>query len=392
MRGSVGGLFGVGGAKLDATIQAGELTGSQVLRKAVIQTSFKELYEIEQKSLALRSVDLNCPPEIRTAADLEAMLDSPPAVGLLVDPSKVGRGELLEVDVELEADPIFHTVSVISTLHDLIEDKDDLFGRTLTSQLGQTRSMAQVLEILLAGLVPIRGRLVDYESVRIGSRDVLIHHALLGEVPPEVELELCPVFVVGVAQRDLFWKDIRRVLFSEAQYTVFCRLVTSGLADRWRPVKVGGVFAGISPALDEQIQDFGEVARRAMTEAADASSDSARQDASREAQLLKDYARAVVDHHRGSLEPEVIDALILEASPEKDWLESVDGRRPVFAKVTHGIEKALGVETPGNVKYKLRSAALNSAGVDDSIDSQASSAVGREPHLPPAARGSWTPK
>ena len=53
----VGGSLSVGfdatKAKLDSKLQASHVQGSQVLRKAIIQTSFKELYDIEQASLAL---------------------------------------------------------------------------------------------------------------------------------------------------------------------------------------------------------------------------------------------------------------------------------------------------------------------------------------------------
>ena len=188
-----------------------------------------------------------------------------------MDPSTIHRGELLEVEVELEADPIFRVSAIITTLCELIEDNDHLFDQEITAQLAEMRSVAQVLESLLAGLVPIRGRLVDYKTASIGGRDVLVHRSLLDQLPANAQPEACSVFVVGVAQSDLFWKDIRRVLFSEARYTVFCRLATSGLADRWRPVKVADVLAGIAPAFDELIREFSETARLAMAAAVDTS-------------------------------------------------------------------------------------------------------------------------
>ena len=247
--GSVGVGFGGTKAKIDSKVQAGHVQGSQVLRKAIIQTSFKELYDLERTSLALSPPSADSMPTVKGIADVEEKLDPRAKSSWLVDPSAIRRGELLEVEVELEADPIFRMASVITTLRELVEDNEELFGHMVTTQLPQMRSMAQVLEGLLVGLVPIRGRLVDYVSVSVGGRDVVIHRSVLEQINPETRPETHSAFVVGVAERDLFWKDIRRVLFSNARYTVFCRLATEGLADRWHPVKVADVLAGNRPAI-----------------------------------------------------------------------------------------------------------------------------------------------
>ena len=71
--GSLGGDFGVARADLKSDLQSTKTQGSQVLRKALIQTSFKELHDLESKTLALR------PPatpqvEIDKIEDLEEML------------------------------------------------------------------------------------------------------------------------------------------------------------------------------------------------------------------------------------------------------------------------------------------------------------------------------
>ena len=247
--GSVSVGFGGTKAKIDSKMQAGRVQGSQVLRKAIIQTSFKELYDIERASLALSPPAPDSVPTVKAVSDIEETLNPLATDSWLLDPSAIRRGELLEVEVELEADPIFRMASVITTLRELMEGNEELFGHAITTQLPQMRSMAQVLEGLLVGLVPIRGRLVDYASASIGGRDVLIHRSVLDQINPDARPETQTAYVVGVAERDLFWKDIRRILFSNARYTVFCRLATEGLADRWHPVKVADVLVGIVPAV-----------------------------------------------------------------------------------------------------------------------------------------------
>ena len=363
----VGGSVSVGFAGAKAQVgtkrQAGRMQGSQVLRKAIIQTSFKELYDMERASLTLTPPDANSMHMVRTTDDLDDNLDALAKDSWLVDPGAIRRGELLEVEIELEADPIFRMASIVTTLRELMEDNEELFGHAITAQLPQMRSTAQVLEGLLVGLVPIRGRLVDYTSTSIGGREVLIHRSILDQINPAIRPETHIVYVVGVAERDLFWKDIRRVLFSKARYTVFCRLATEGLADSWHPVKVADVLAGIVPQFDELIREFSETARLAMAREANVSPTPTGQHGNGDGQVIAEYAALLAAHHCQTLATDDIDSLILEISPGEDWLNSVDSRRPVFSEVTRRIDALLGVETSNDVTYALRTTALAKVGV-----------------------------
>ena len=370
--------FGATKAKLDSKLQASHVQGSQVLRKAIIQTSFKELYDIERASLALSPPDADSMPPVHAIADLEKRLDQPVKDAWLVDPSTIRRGKLLEMEVELEADPIFRMASIITTLRELMEDNEHLFGNAIAAQLPQMRSMAQILEGLLVGLVPIRGRLVDYKSAKIGGRDVLVHRLLLQQMPPGTRPKTYPAFVVGVAQRDLFWKDIRRVLFSQAQYTVFCRLAISGLADKWHPVKVADMLTGVVPQFDELIREFSERAGQAMTASANASPIPVGQNKDPGTEIIKKYTELLATHHHSTLNPNVIDDLIQSISPEHDWLNTVDGRRPVFAGITQHVDKTLGVETPSEVAHDLRVSAMLNTGLAGAQAPQASSDSGHD--------------
>ena len=92
--------------------------------------------------------------------------------------------------------------------------------------LSEMQAMAHLLDSMLVGLVPIRGRLQHYDCVTIEGKEVLVHRSLLNEIEDGTQLQTHPAFVVGVAQRDLFWKDIRRVCSQElhTQYSVAWRL------------------------------------------------------------------------------------------------------------------------------------------------------------------------
>ena len=358
---------GLGGTstKLDSRLRSSQVEGSQVLRKAIIQTSFKELYDIERESLTLGPVGKSEgePPTVRGIADLKRRLDGARTNDTwLVDSGGIRRGDVVEVTVELEADTIFRMISIISTFSELIEDNEKLFGSVNIAQLAEMSSVARLLEGLLVGLVPIRGRLVDYRAATVDERDVLVHRTLLEQIPIDEQPETYPVFVVGVTERHLFWKDIRRVLFSRARCTVFGRFGKEGLADDWHPVKVADLLSGLVPGFDESIGEFTATAERAMNAAVDSRAEREGEDGEEKGtRAVEAYARMLVRHHDGDDNPELIKRMIQGVSTGEEWLSTVDGRRAVFGKVTRRIEGTLGVETSGDVAYTLRVAAVNEA-------------------------------
>lgn len=122
-------------ANLGAKMQAGQVETTQVLRKAIIQTNFKELYDIEHSELVLRLTNPDDLPSVDLTRGLERILNSSERTDLLIDPHTLHRGDLLEVEVELEADPIYRMATIITTFFELTEDNKELFENAVTSQL-----------------------------------------------------------------------------------------------------------------------------------------------------------------------------------------------------------------------------------------------------------------
>jgi len=375
-------------ANLGAKMQAGQVETTQVLRKAIIQTNFKELYDIEHSELVLRLTNPDDLPSVDLTRGLERILNSSERTDLLIDPHTLHRGDLLEVEVELEADPIYRMATIITTFFELTEDNKELFENAVTSQLPMIRSFAGLLETLLAGLVPIRGRLVDYSCLRICSRDVLVHRSLLGQLSTDLRAKVYPAFLVGVAQSDLFWKDIRRVLFSQARYTVFCRLATNGLTDSWNPVKMADVFSGLAADFDELIQGLGnellagfnERVRPAATrKIVDGPPKMQNKDTQREELVLQNYAESLASHHRLSIKPNLIRNLIREVTRPEDWLNDVDSYRPVFAAVTKKMDGLLEVSTSMDEAHDLRIRALDNSRREETLDHDSSTASPNRP-------------
>ena len=362
VRGSLSAGMGGIGTKLDSKLGANHVEGSQVLRKAVIQTSFKELYDIERESLVLRSHESDSPPRIRGTADLEARLGrATQNDGWLVDRGAVRRGGVMEVSVELDADTFFRMVSMISTFKELMENNENLFGNVDVAQIAEMGSIARVLEALLVGLVPIRGRLVDYQAAVVAGCEVLIHRSLLEQVPRDEQPETYPVFVVGVTERELFWKDIRRLLFAGARYTIFGRIGKDGLADAWHPIKVADVLSGLTPGFDEMVREFSAKAEHALNPGYNVPSRLSRSRDELENVAVRAYAKMLIQHHGRTANSEVMEDATRNVTLQKGWSDSVDGRRTVFGEVTQRIEVTLGVRTPAEARYQLRQAAMKEA-------------------------------
>ena len=373
------GSVNVGAAKatFDSRMQKGHAQSSQVVRKAIIQTTFKELYDNERVSLALGRPDPNSIPQVRTINEIEKIAQNPKDTWV-VDPNSISRGELLEVEIELEADPVFRMASIVTIVSGILEDIDQLFGQANATQLSQLRSIPQLLEGLLFGLVPIRGRLVEYVSANIGGSDFLIHQSLLSQIDTESQLDTFSVSVVGVTQRDLFWKDYRRVLFSKARYTVFARLATGGLLDTWQPFKVAEVLSGIAPRFDESMRDFGKWTDLATTSSSDAVPYSETRRGHGDGQVIKDYATELASEHGKVLSPEFLDSLLRDIIPKGNWLNNVDSRRSILAMVTRRVDAQLGVETSSEVAYNLRDAVLKRTGLKGKLAHQLSIGTPRE--------------
>ena len=362
--GSMGGGFGVTKAEVRSRIEAAQSRTSQVLRKAIVQTSFKELHDLERPRLGLAGArDNPGTPNVRSRSDLERDFELHLSAGHVIAPQTLGRGDLIEVEIVLEADPIFRVSAIITTIREILEENLQLFSVENGGQLAEMRAIGRLLESLLGDLVPIRGTLVDFKVAEIGGREYLVHRDVFDQFDEPGDAALCEVVVVGVAERDLFWKDIRRVLFSGNRFTVFCRLGGEGLQDRWRPIKLMDVLHDIHPVFGEQIGHLGETALHAMEVAVDASQQPHSLSGEGEDALLRRYVTMLAEIHGQVPDPAEVADLIAAVERPTDWTETVDGRRPVLAEVTRRVDSALGVTTTPESACHLRVAAVLDAGL-----------------------------
>ena len=364
LQGEIASSFSAGLAIAKGQVNSRTLTnqthGSQVLRRSVVQTTFKELYELEVDSLALRpmSEDLK-PPKICSLQDLVAA--SKAVDGWVVDPERLTRGQLLEVEVQLEAEAIFRVSAVVSALLEMIQESPELFGLDRYGELVQARAVDRILAKLFVGLVPVRGHATDYEVVEFGEKEWIVHRRLLNELPVGNLLPTRPLYVVGVAEQSLFWKDIRRVVFSKARFRVLCRMAQDGIHDSWTPVKLAHVLEAVVPDLSNQIETAGSGALAAMIDASKSD-----RSTERKKQLMREalvaYATSLATHHGLSITAQDLTKVGLPSEHHCTSFGSLQERREAFNAITTFLIERFDLAPDPLIAAQYRTAALLDVG------------------------------
>lgn len=247
------------GSKFSTSISADR----QIVRKATIQATFKDLYEGERKRLAV-----SLPKEGENAsADI---IKQPKDIEKIAQPwaltgSQLKQGRLAELSVELQADPIFRVSSIISVFATMFEKSKLLSSQINDKSITDATEVNRILEQLMDGLIPLKCRVIDYEVVTIDGNDYIVHSSVLGKMSDTDRPESRPLYLTGVTEQGLFWKDIRRVLFSKARVKVLCRLNKDGLSSAWLPVKLVNVLGEVAPEVAETMRGLGDTTLEAMT-------------------------------------------------------------------------------------------------------------------------------
>ena len=338
--------------------------GVTTVAKSIVQSTFKDLHEIEGDRLTLKAPPPDAEePKAGSFNDLTRLAGTSRGQGWVIAPSSLRRGDPIEVEVELSADPLFRLRTAISEGLVLMDDVGAIAG-VGSQELADVQRLSQVLERLLSGLVPLQGRLVDYQILRAGEGELIVHRRLV----EALDLPAQELSVVGVASRELFWKDLRRVLFAGARYTAFCRIARPGLQRRWNPVKLAEVMSELAPDLEEQLQQPVVQIQKALRGAAQG--DKAL--GGREAMMLNALTSYV--EAAGALRGTTVSMPELEAAGVLDDTQltkhtDVEAWREPFAVATDVLREQFDVELSAEEALELRWAAVLAAGLVDGLGS-----------------------
>ena len=370
LQGEVGGSLGAGLSNTKAEVSSralsGQTHGSQVLRKSTVQATFKELYEyeLERDTFVMKPLaeDLEL-PRIRSIEELIQSIPSLVFDGWIVDPGKLKRGQLLEAEIQLESEAIYQVSTMVSSLSDIILEDPKLFGDNLSNQLLQMESIGRILEKLLVGLVPIRGQVIDYCIAEFEEKAWIVHNKLFKELPESEMPSTRLLYVVGVAEQSLFWKDIRRILFSKARFRVLCRMAQDGLRDSWTPVKLAHVLEALAPELANQINIAGSNTFANLSKAGKFTTIREQKQRSMYNALIG-YATLLADHYSLALTSQDTEIISQLADQNSDFNNSQKDRREAFGEIAKFLHERFDLKREPDIFADYRVKALSDAGLD----------------------------
>lgn len=367
LTGTAGASAGVLKSEIKSRMEATQTQGTQVLRKATVQATFKELYEYVEGGFVLRPAT-KAPPDVRDAQDLGTALERARKGRWAMPASELARGQLTEIEVELDAEDIFRVGAVVGTFLELSQEVPELLGPDVREQLREALSVNAVLNKLLVGLVPVRGRAIDYVTVEAADQEWVVHRMVLQQLPEGWAPQASALDVVALAEASLFWKDIRRVLFSTSRYSVLCRIGRDGLHNDWTPVKLVDVVRGFAPEVAEQFGAVGQDLVAAMNRGTASQGDDSH---TKMREALQAYGRALAAQYDKEWDPTLVAGDVIPVDRTRTWT-TVEEQRPPFEALTHRLLETYGIDPDRELMATLRHQALVQAGLVPSAGSAVS--------------------
>jgi len=344
--GSFGASGGVLHADASAKAQTSDTRSTQVLRKAIVQSTFRDLYKRVRDTLVIAPA----PADDRApqfGADDELKPDG--SRTWILDPSEFRRGQLIELTVELEAEPLFQARTVVSTFLDIFEQDQAVLGMANVAGLADAAVLSRMIEKLGAGLVPLRAKARDYVVVtKADGTELIAHREVVANLGPTVAT--APLYLVGVATETLFWKDIRSVVFARSEFQVLARVLRPDLQSSWTPLKLVDVLARVAPQFHDALETMNGMVLDAMAQG------SASTDGSAQARLvLGEYADLVADALGVELDADDPTLLPLLEPPEGlQQGSSVKQWRLAMAPIANHVAALAGSSVDPHVAAKLR--------------------------------------
>ncbi|WP_315118613.1 hypothetical protein [Corynebacterium matruchotii] len=324
-----------------AQYQSGKSDATQTEKKATVQSWFRELYET---------------PNILGVQPLEDGDQD-----IIVKSSALQRGTLAELQVVLATDPYFNVVTSISEFFKLSENISELNGYS------EIKWQIELLQQLLAGLIPIKAEILNYRALKTGDDTYLVHE----DKATGVSTSKIKVNLVGVTELSAYWKDIRRVLFSNQEFRVLCRISRPGLVQDWNPIKLLDLFGNVIP--QKEIHNFKKTLKLPSYNVDAASTAETGNDASSKMRsALEEYIKSSCEHAGGEIGSDEVEGIIKEVL-KGNFDEGSMGDRKVLYEKVDGELASLKIDVPPNIRVTLRESSSEKAGLSHKLFTLASS-------------------
>ncbi len=348
-------------AKVGSRLESTETEDTQVVSKATIQATFKEFYDSENTSFALRPIPPSdvVPTFNEVRASVEARRNEGSLTQWLMPVDRLSRGQIIELEVDLSADSLFRMSTIISTISDIVSETADAQDSAVQGGIDTAMGINKILEKLMAGLIPLYSRASDYFVISDEKGRYLIHRRLLESIQPDERPSTSELHLACVTQKSLFWKDIRRLLFSNARFRILCRLNHDGLASNWSPIKMDDIIGEVVPEFKAQISMFGAQGLDAMSRSV------AKQSRFIEPRLrvISDFGEMLAQELEYELTANDREHIQNIAESSADLITSVPSSRAVFADVKKYIVDRSHGEVDAVAISRLRMQAFRQNGI-----------------------------
>lgn len=352
-----GGLPFAATGEAAAKIQNASSRSFQTSSKATAQSWFKDLHDRSTLRLISPLETVEPVPRLEDLAELR----DPSVASASID---LKRGVLAEFRVRLSAHPVFHITTMMTEFTGMAAEIEEIVPDASAMRFNEIQPMVKVLQRLMAGLVPILGEAIDHVVVEVGGVDYVVDRRAVARF----DVATRPLLIAGVTDAQSYWKDLRRVLFADAEFTMLCRVSRQGLQDDWMPVKLVDVFRKIAPEFPQQISVTWNTPFGAPTEAAVAPLEPLVPPiASPLETALRYYSDALLATSRRSFTKEASRALALDIDQEirslKERAGSVSDQKSAFTAVKLMLREAAGARVTPGKDQKLRDEARALAGL-----------------------------
>ena len=342
-----------------AQYQSGKSSATQTETKATVQSWFRELYETPN-ILGVQPLEDDAQTiTVKSSADIIPG-DHP---NYCIRSSELQRGTLVELKVALATDPYFNVVTSISEFFKLSENISDLNGYS------EIKWQIELLQQLLAGLIPIKAEILNYHALKVGDDTYLVHEDKVKVT--EVSSSKIKVNLVGVTELSAYWKDIRMVLFSNQEFRILCRISRPGLVQDWNPIKLLDLFGSVFS--QKEIHNLKETLKLLSYNVDAASTAETDNDANNKMRLaLEEYIKSSCKHAGGEIGSDEVKGIIEEVL-KGNFDEGSMGDRKVLYEKVDGELASLDIDVPSDIRVTLREGSNKKAGLSHRLFTSAPS-------------------
>jgi hypothetical protein len=344
---------------LTPKVSNSESFNEQVLRKASIQAIYKEWYDFERDAILLRIPEKAQRPEPRTIESLVALAHKRKPSPWIIRSDSFQRGALVELEVELRAASTFRLSSMASEIIDIFRELPQSVGAVM-DQIAPMESVVRLLQRFLVGLIPIESRATEFATFAHNDHQYIAHRAAIRALPECERPSVMDLYVVGVTEQGLYWKDIRRVLFSKFPVRVLARVGSVGVQAEWNEVKLLDLLGELDPFTVDKVRDGIRMVELGASSHASHESEAEILEAKR-VSALEIYGRLLLERSVGRAEEAISAEVSEKAQSEAKNVDTQERMRDAFRQIENIVASGADVVLEAASGPDLRAKALHEA-------------------------------